>query len=304
MVAVFSLIGICLSVVLRRTTTVSPIYYLSVQYDHSTFLFRTFYSTPYLQGTWQFISYNLGGQRDPDEPKPIHSKEDDLESFFHVLHWLALRACEHKQKINQVKITMRDVYDTALRDVDGPAAPLARRNLFFHPRLIADIRFGSPALKLYLTEFHKVVSQRYIVEEEFKDLLIRWRDDIVEARPETSDEDIISELDRRMKANRKAPISFPQYIIPGDFLQSLEIDWAPKLYEDLFGSGGKDADWTTGNANVFPSREAELSTRAKLALFKRKSDSSDNWADADDGKQHTKKPRMDSGLPSVHEEAE
>ena len=45
----------------------------------------------YFQGTWAFQSLHLSNRRKKDEPKPVHDRLDDLESFYHVLFWVSLQ---------------------------------------------------------------------------------------------------------------------------------------------------------------------------------------------------------------------
>ncbi|KAG7087808.1 hypothetical protein E1B28_013749 [Marasmius oreades] len=62
-------------------------------------------------GTWQFISarmLQLGGQ-------PVqHTLFDDLESFFHVLCWVAIQYSQHARSDTKVAGFLRDVYDYAV----------------------------------------------------------------------------------------------------------------------------------------------------------------------------------------------
>ncbi|KAG7087798.1 hypothetical protein E1B28_013739 [Marasmius oreades] len=62
-------------------------------------------------GTWQFISarmLQLGGQ-------PVqHTLFDDLESFFHVLCWVAIQYSQHGMSDSQVVTFLNDVYDYAV----------------------------------------------------------------------------------------------------------------------------------------------------------------------------------------------
>ena len=49
----------------------------------------------YFQGTWAFQSLHLSNRRKNDEPKPVHDRLDDLESFYHVLFWVSLQHAQH-----------------------------------------------------------------------------------------------------------------------------------------------------------------------------------------------------------------
>ncbi|KAH9486318.1 hypothetical protein JR316_0000382 [Psilocybe cubensis] len=150
---------------------------------------------PERTGTWQFIAYNQGGKHEPEYPILIHSKDDDLESFFHVLYWIALRCCGHGMTIDELRAILEHNYDLAVPMGDKPVVPEGRKVLQ-NSRTIPNARFKSPAIDAFLEQFHNIVSQRYILQEKHKNLLISWKDEILKANPEgLANDEIVLELE-------------------------------------------------------------------------------------------------------------
>ncbi|KAH9486317.1 hypothetical protein JR316_0000381 [Psilocybe cubensis] len=256
---------------------------------------------PERTGTWQFISYRLGGKRNPGDPVPIHSKDDDLESFFYVLHWLALRYCEHTYHVEEVKTTLKTNYDAATTLPDKQVVPECRLGLLRDPYIIKSATFASPALVAFLTTLHKFVRLRYVLSEEHKNLLTSWRNAALEKhKGSLTETELTVEVTTQMIihdiANPTSPVALAHTEL-SYFARSLEPNWASSIFAQLFGSDGEKCDWKTGSSRVF---RGELSTSTRLSLNKRKSEISDY--DDDEGKPVNKKVRKDGTLPSVHEE--
>ncbi|PPQ77046.1 hypothetical protein CVT25_014863 [Psilocybe cyanescens] len=269
-------------------------------------------SLPERTGTWQFIAYNLGRKRQPNEPMPIHNKDDDLESFFYVLYWVALRRCEHVGSINEIRNVLDHVYDTSIKNPTEFIAPPARLHAMKNDQLISDGHFASPALNAFSTAFLRIVNKRYFLSPAQRSLLLSWKDDALKKRNGDAANEEISpellgaispELMLQMQAyNRKPGREFPVFD-PYYFLKSLQPKWAPDLFMELFGPD-ETVDWVTGSTNV---NRDSLLTRAQSSLNKRKPDSQHTTVSGsndgnDDGNPRNKKPRMDSAHLYTHHE--
>jgi hypothetical protein len=68
-----------------------------------------------LQGTWQFIAARLLS----DSKMTTHNLADDLESFLHVLTWMALRYTPHALDSKTLTHLLSDMFDESYEDDRG-----------------------------------------------------------------------------------------------------------------------------------------------------------------------------------------
>ncbi|KIL67560.1 hypothetical protein M378DRAFT_9337 [Amanita muscaria Koide BX008] len=108
-------------------------------------------------GTWQFIAACLLLNRGL-----VHEREDDLESFYHVLHWVALRFTCHELKPHSLGHQLRALFGESFRDMDGhPVGGYAKRSELISGSTNKDANFKNKGLALLLQMVRRVVMVRY-----------------------------------------------------------------------------------------------------------------------------------------------
>lgn len=240
-------------------------------------------------------------ERIEGEPTPVHTKDDDLESFWHVLFWIALRRCEHGKDIEHIQYVMSDIYDRRRHaENGGPRAAGAKRDMLTSERTVEDQLFASPALRDFLEEYQKVINKRYVLNAENWSLLNSCYRDFIAIHPDATNTEIVDKLSEFTKRNKKFPAIRPEY-----FVQSVQPGWVPAYCAEFFATT-KAEDWLIGYGNI---PRPELLTSRQSSFNKRKSDSQYSFRSSgndvnDDGKPRNKRPRKEPALPSVHEEGE
>ncbi|KAH9486316.1 hypothetical protein JR316_0000380 [Psilocybe cubensis] len=221
------------------------------------------------QGALHFMAYRLGGKQEKGEPVPRHNKDDDLESFFLVLYWIALRCCNHGYIIGDLKAHMKNNYYTAIVVGGKHVAPLARKDLFSNSMSIMNARFASPPLIAFLTVLHQTLRLRYLIREDHKILLISWIDAALKCKKTLTEREIALELRAKMYAQDSdytdptaLDLSFSEI---RHFIQYLKSDWASNIFVNLFGHNGEKADWEFGNSTkLLPSTQIHLTEKRKF----------------------------------------
>lgn len=108
-------------------------------------------------GTWQFIAARLLLNRGL-----VHEREDDLESFYHVLHWVALRFTCHELKPHTLGHQLRSLFDESFRDMDGhPVGRYVKRSELISGSTNKDANFKNKGLAILLQTVRRVVMVRY-----------------------------------------------------------------------------------------------------------------------------------------------
>ena len=77
------------------------------------------HETDFEKGTWQFTAARLLLETGYKSP---HNREDDLESFYHVLNWMALRYTSHTLDPESLASELERIFDDTYRSPDGRAA--------------------------------------------------------------------------------------------------------------------------------------------------------------------------------------
>ena len=116
------------------------------------------------QGTWQFTAVRV--LRDE---RLVPNRIDGVESFFHLLTWMALRYTAHAMDNTQLVISLRLNFDAFFRDVEGrrSATTLRTGGLWnFEDLIFKDARFGNEGIFVVLKRMFRVLLQRYTRPEE------------------------------------------------------------------------------------------------------------------------------------------
>ncbi|KAH9486263.1 hypothetical protein JR316_0000327 [Psilocybe cubensis] len=268
-------------------------------------------SLPERTGTWQFIAYRLVAESGPNDtlPKPLHNKDDDLESFWHVLFWTALRRAEHDKETEHIKHILFDVYDRRRILADSKYTPSVTKKYILRQSqyITSEFQFTSSPLATTLENYLAVINKRYIITEASKQLLVSWRDAFLKQNNEAAtDEQIGLHLLSKIYSHNMKTKDLNDRIAlidPNEFLLSLQPNWAAKLLEDVFST----TDVSQRNHGGSNQRRLELLTYQKSSMQKRRSESqysamSSENDDERDGKPRNKRARKTPALSSINEE--
>ena len=77
------------------------------------------HKTDFEKGTWQFAAARLLLETGDKSP---HNRADDLESFYHVLNWMALRHTSHSFSSEMLTFELHRIFDSAYRSPGGRVA--------------------------------------------------------------------------------------------------------------------------------------------------------------------------------------
>ena len=101
-------------------------------------------------------------ERKPGTPPPIPSRDDDLESFWHVLLWVILRHCDHELSLDGVVASLRDLFDNVYIDITGKRnGGRYKLELLHSQKLIKNMALGSPVLEVILVTVATILAARY-----------------------------------------------------------------------------------------------------------------------------------------------
>jgi len=112
-----------------------------------------------LQGTWQFMAALL-----LMSPHPlVHELADDLESFLHVLSWVALCFMPHAWNPKRLSQCLQDVFDFSWVDADGTAQGGKHKKSFLLERDILTAGLTNPKMNSLLLRLLTTFAARYQV---------------------------------------------------------------------------------------------------------------------------------------------
>ena len=109
------------------------------------------------KAAWQFVAARLLlGQA------VQHEREDDLESFYHVLNWMALRYTSHTMNTEDLVHNLERIFNNSYRSHEGaPRGGWAKRDALLTGLTNRDAGFQNPPLKELLETIRTLVAVRY-----------------------------------------------------------------------------------------------------------------------------------------------
>ena len=205
--------------------------------------------------------------RDPGSPVPVPDREDDLESFWHVLLWTALRCCEHTMPVNAIVDNLCRLFDHMYVGTTGQAeGGEAKHDLLSSGKLI-NLKLGSTVLQEVFLDASSVLASRYTWHEKLEANVTKVQD-IWEAvqreNPDFQEGDSRLEdehYDRITKINKTLLRSAdPLWLDQAHHLwltrrQLAKSQWMETIFQNALDD--PQANWDQGNANVkrsFPRR--------------------------------------------------
>ena len=203
-------------------------------------------------------------------PPPIPNRDDDLESFWHVLLWVALQHCDHQMGLMKTVHLLGSLFDCMyVGDTGQMAGGEAKRSSMKSQDCINDMKLRSNILHEILETTAEPLATRYSSDKDLNDILeVQRMWEKVESENPTLDEDRrIIELVLRIAQTRKtlftrAHPSWMKWRMMQD-----GAEWMEKIFENALND--TTVDWNTGNANIQRTLPRPSASRAT----KRKSDS-------------------------------
>ncbi len=91
-----------------------------------------------------------------------HEREDDLESFYHVLNWMALRYTSHSMNTEDLAHNLKRIFNDSYRSREGaPRGGWAKRDALLTGLTNCDAGFQHPPLEDLLDNIRTLVAVRY-----------------------------------------------------------------------------------------------------------------------------------------------
>ena len=203
-------------------------------------------------------------------PPPIPNRDDDLESFWHVLLWVALRHCEHQLDSTDIVDLLGSLFDHMyIGDTGKMAGGRAKRASMTSQDCIKDMKLRSNILHEILKNTAKPLATRYSSHEELDDILEvqRMWEKVESENPTLDEERRMIELVLCIVQMRKTLLTdaYPSWI--NSHTMRDDPEWMEKIFENALNN--PIVDWNTGSANIQRTLPRPSASRAT----KRKSDS-------------------------------
>ncbi|KAH0579077.1 hypothetical protein H2248_003233 [Termitomyces sp. 'cryptogamus'] len=176
---------------------------------------------PERTGTWQFLAVRLVQRNKTGKPL-IQNRIDDVESFYHVILWLALRYTAHELDSGTLTHLLHENFDAMYKDPKTGETYIgtARRSNMKSGDLSAQAGFTNGGIKEVLRQMRHVLCQRY-----------------------TNPKDTFGSS-QKFEAERKVA-----EVKKAAGLKALEdSDWLPNLLDELLAH--EKVDWVNNEARV------------------------------------------------------
>jgi hypothetical protein len=190
-----------------------------------------------LQGTWQFISAML-----LEDPKACHILADDLESFLHVLSWVALQYMPHGLAPGALSSLLQDGFDASYEDEGRIKGGQNKRTYILTNEIPMRSGFKNQTIRDLLEELNYTFAARYLKLQ------------------------LDSHKHGRTESNKHKALRL-QY--EEEYPKLSSSDWMVKLFKDAIAneSAWPSDDASRKNANASqPIRERKRKTTSEVAL--------------------------------------
>ena len=203
-------------------------------------------------------------------PPPIPNRDDDLESFWHVLLWVALRNCDHEMDPITIVHLLGSLFDCVyVGDTGQMTGGLAKRASMTSQDCIKDMKLRNNILHEILKNTAKPLATRYSSDEELNDILEvqRMWEKLGKENPTSNKKTLRIELGARILQMEND--SLLQGLLTWAKWRTIQDDpeWMEKIFENALND--PTVDWNTGSANIQRTLPRPSASRAT----KRKSDS-------------------------------
>jgi len=190
-------------------------------------------------------------ERKPGTPPPIPSRDDDLESFWHVLLWVILRHCDHELSLDGVVASLRDLFDNVYIDITGKRnGGRYKLELLHSQKLIKNMALGSPVLEVILVTVATILAARYPGSNMEEAQLIKvgkiWTM-VQSENPHLQEPSDLETLLTNRIASIDRTLGRVRYV--WDDRRTLrDVQWMEKIFEQALND--PMADWDTGADNI------------------------------------------------------
>ena len=206
----------------------------------------------------------------PGSPVPVPDRDDDLESFWHVLLWTALRCCEHTMPVNAVVDNLCRLFDYMYIGTTGQAkGGQAKHDLLSSGKLI-NLKLGSTVLQEVFLDASGVLASRYTWHEKLEANVVKVQD-IWEAVPRENPD--FQEGDPRLedeyiyKITKMNKTLIRAHLLWLDRRQLAKPQWMETIFQNALDD--PQANWDQGSANVersFPRRIRGLKRKTETEI--------------------------------------
>jgi hypothetical protein len=199
----------------------------------------------------------------PGTRPPTPDRDDNLESFWHVLLWAALRHCEHKLPLNRVIASLHDLFDNMYFDETGQKkggdAKLSSLTSQTH---VTGMALGSLALEGIIIAVAEVLSSRYPGKKEDDVLKVEdmWKAVLLE---NPNSQEPLDLLETRVIAIDRT-FFLDVYPIWRNRFTLKTNGWMEAIFDKALITSA--TDWETGSANIvrsFPRSASEARKRKR-----------------------------------------
>ena len=187
----------------------------------------------------------------PGTPLPIPNREDDLESFWHVLLWVAIRRCDHKLPSSNIVASLRNLFDDMYTDETGQTkGGDYKLELLNSQKLIKNMALGSPVLEVILVTVAKILAARYPGSNMEEAQLIKvgkiWTM-VQSENPHLQEPSDLETLLTNRIASIDRTLGRVRYV--WDDRRTLQdVQWMENIFEQALND--PMADWDTGADNI------------------------------------------------------
>ena len=208
--------------------------------------------------------------RQTGTPLPIPNRDDDLESFWHVLLWVALRHCDHQLHSKDVVELLGSLFDYMYIGGTGQIAGGNIKRAYLKSQdCINDMKLRSNILHEILENIAKPLATRYSSDRELNAILEvqRMWEKLGKENPTSDKNSLRIELGHRIIQTGNTSL-FNGYT---SWIDSRTMKDDARWMENIFENALNDptVDWNTGSANIQRTLPRPSASRAT----KRKSDS-------------------------------
>ena len=187
--------------------------------------------------------------RDPETPLPIPNREDDLESFWHVLFWIALKHCDHRKNPLAVVQLLGHLFDSKDIGETGQAEGGGYKcAALTSPSTVIRVKLVSTVLETILVDTAAVLATRYPSSRKIEDGILQVQRIWEQLKLQNSNlhEDLLFNELCQHKESRSLRDSFS----PWQNWRTMQdnVKWMEEIFENALQD--PSTDWNMGNANI------------------------------------------------------